>query len=363
MNPLKKSSALEKAPQNSGPKLTLVGPYVAHNFGDDLIGSVIVKHCRKLFGADVCVPSLESENCVWIGARGERLWHKDLLKSDGLVIGGGGILGQAAHSSQHRYLKTAFKASMMARARKIPYCVTGVGAGYIPDSLNRFFCQQICRSACRVGVRDLVSGQALVSMDVPESKIICGADVALCWPGIHESVTPKQNGRIGFQFDAKNYSVFQKNPYQKEISAILAKFARDRHEEILFVSNGSHETQIARGLAVPVTSLKYRNLPEFLTHFAGIRVMLSSHLHLNISAYAAGIPCFALYVQEKTKRFFEQIGHPDRSVALENATPDQVSDLLERVTEAKWKTDDSKKLMELQSQAQSLLQVPESLFR
>ena len=45
----------------------IVGPYKAHNFGDDLVGGILAKHLQQ-HGYDVSIPRLSEANSAWLGS-------------------------------------------------------------------------------------------------------------------------------------------------------------------------------------------------------------------------------------------------------------------------------------------------------
>src|SRR5690606_27259768 len=47
------------------PDIVIVGPYLLHNFGDDLIGAVLAKHMQER-GRAVAIPNLGWKNAEWL---------------------------------------------------------------------------------------------------------------------------------------------------------------------------------------------------------------------------------------------------------------------------------------------------------
>jgi len=72
-------------------------------------------------------------------------------------------------------------------------------------------------------------------------------------------------------------------------------------------------------------------------------------------AYSQRIPCFSLYVREKTKRFYDQIGHPERAIDLSTATVKDFEKLIEAAQNAEWTDRDEETLTRLQGEARTLL--------
>jgi len=148
---------------------------------------------------------------------------------------------------------------------------------------------------------------------------------------------------------------YRRNPQMPSIEKLMLDRAATNAADILFLSNSRHPTAISRRLRVPATVLTYTVLPDYLKHLQECRVVITTHLHLAVAAYAAKIPCFSLYVMEKTKRFYEQIGHPERAIDLALATPDAIQALWRQADGACWTQFDEQRLCELQCKAKSLL--------
>ena len=73
----------------------IVGPYRAHNFGDDLVGAIIARHLQSR-GYAVSIPRLGPENSAWLGSEYSETYDGQFEKADVIVVGGGGILSDTS---------------------------------------------------------------------------------------------------------------------------------------------------------------------------------------------------------------------------------------------------------------------------
>lgn len=353
------SSGVSGSPERS---VGILGPYTSHNFGDDLIGAVLARHCLGSGFSTVLVPGLGAGNCFDLGAARDPSTWSALRGADALIVGGGGILGNSGRVPSNTYLRLAAVTSATARIRGKPMCINGVGAGPLARDSSRRFCRFACRHAHFVGVRDQESFRFLQQeIGVPAGKITLGADIALLWPD-YIPAQAVSSRRLGIQFDVSRYDTAQANALRSRLEQAIAAFAAEHQAEVALVSNGMGDTGIAGQIRPLLPSLRYTRLIPFLSHLGGLRAIVTSHLHLAIAAYASRIPPFSIYVREKTKRFFSQIGRDDRAVDISTATPDQVQSILDDALAAEWTDDDEAQLQSLRSAAKRLLSQQDALL-
>ncbi|MGX1934359.1 polysaccharide pyruvyl transferase family protein [Microbacterium resistens] len=340
---------------STGTHALIVGPYRVHNFGDDLIGAVIATHLQRQ-GYRVSIPKLSAENARWLGTQYAETYDGLFESADLVVVGGGGIMSDTAGAKPGAsYLEIVARAAAQGTLAGRPLVVTGVGAGPWLRDKSRRLAQEVSSIATRVGVRDQESFEHLRQIGVDERKIVAGADIALLTSDHLRFRRRRRRGRrIGLQFDIGLFEDMRQNPHLDEIRAGVARYANDNARDVVLVSNGRHPSQMADA-APDCELLRYARLERFLPQLAGLDALMTSHLHLAITAYSQRIPSFSLYVREKTRRFYDQIGHPERAVDLRTATPDDLRRLLESMESARWTPEDEATLRRLKDQARSLL--------
>ena len=341
--------------RKSDKQALIVGPYRVHNFGDDLIGAVIAKHLQA-HGYSVSIPRLSADNARWLETQHAESYDGLFEASDLVVLGGGGIMSDTAGAKPGAsYLEIISRAVAQGALTTQPLVITGVGAGPWLRDKSRRLALEVSEIAHRVGVRDLESYEHLRGLGVDDNKIVAGADLALLASDYLRFRRRRARGRtIGLQFDISLFEDMRENPNLDAIQAAVVGFANDNVRNVVLVSNGRHRSQLAEA-APDCELLRYARLKEFLPRLAGLDVLMTSHLHLAITAYSQRIPSFSLYVREKTRRFYDQIGHPERAVDLRTATVADVDRLLESLEGAQWTSDDEARLRELKSQSRKLL--------
>lgn len=334
-------------------RAVVVGPYRVHNFGDDLVGAIIVKRLQRL-GYTVTVPKLGRENSDWLGIEHHEEYG-DLLEAAGLiVVGGGGIMSDTSGSKPGAsYLDIIARAAIRGELQGKRVVVTSVGAGPWILERSKMLAFGVSMFAEKIGVRDQESFDNLALIGVKGPKVVLGADCALL-SSEHLKFSPVKDRLYGFQFDIASFEDLHVNPRLREIADAATAYVRENAEHITLISNGKGRPQLADD--VPgINVLRYNRLEDYLPRIAGRKALFTSHLHLAITSYSQRVPTFSLYVREKTRRFYEQIGHPERAIDLSTATVDDFHRLVEEMERAKWTEHDENTLTRLQADARKLL--------
>ncbi|WP_040162913.1 polysaccharide pyruvyl transferase family protein [Microbacterium gorillae] len=331
----------------------IVGPYRAHNFGDDLVGGILAKHLQKE-GYAVTIPRLSEENSTWLGTTFSEGYGKHFETADVIVVGGGGIMSDTSGAKPGAsYLEIVARAGMDGRLAGKTVYVTSVGAGPWLVEKSKLLAYGVSLIAARVGVRDQESYDHLHGIGVGAKRLVLGADLALLTPDLLDFPTV-QTGRLGLQFDVKGFADVQGNRRLPKIVRALGSYAADHAADVVLIRNGEAKSEIAP-FAPAAERLSYRALADFLPHLAGLRALFTSHLHLAITAYSLRIPTYSLYVREKTRRFYEQIGHPERAIDLRTATVADLKRFLAAAETAVWTEDDEAALHRLKNESRKLI--------
>jgi len=331
----------------------IVGPYRAHNFGDDLVGGILAKHLQQR-GYKVTVPRLGRANSSWLGTRYAENYDGVFEAADTVVVGGGGIMSDTsgAHPGAS-YLDIVARAGMQGLLEGKPVYVTSVGAGPWVLERSRMLAFAVSLLANRVGVREQESYDHMRNLGVGEKKLVLGADLALLTPELLP-FRPAEGGKFGLQFDVNAFRDVAPNPALPEIVETVGAYARAHASDVVLLRNGKTASEIAES-APDAERLSYTTLEAFLPRLAGLRSLFTSHLHLAITSYSQRIPTYSIYVREKTRRFYEQIGHPERALDLRNATVEDTKRFLAAAESATWGDDDESTLLRLKSEARTLI--------
>lgn len=338
----------------SSKRAVVVGPYRVHNFGDDLVGAILAKHLQRA-GYAVTVPKLGQDNSEWLGIEYAEDYGDLIRKADMVVVGGGGILSDTSGSNPGAsYLDIVARAAIRGELIGKRVMVTSVGAGPWILERSKMLAFGVSLLAEKIGVREQESFAHLASIGVKGSKVVLGADCALLSSDYLDFV-PRRGRPMGFQFDVGSFEDLKRNPRLQEISEAATAYVRKYADRITLISNGRGRPQLAAS-APDAGILRYSRLDEYLGRLSGHRSVFTSHLHLAITSYSQRIPTVSLYVREKTRRFYDQIGHPERAVDLSTATVDDFNRLTAEAENAVWTNDDEDTLQRLKRDARRLLE-------
>lgn len=331
----------------------VVGPYRVHNFGDDLVGAIIAKRLQRL-DYSVTVPCLGRSNCDWLGINFTETYDGVFEDAETIVVGGGGIMSDTSGAKPGAsYLQIISTAAMRGRLTGKKVYVTSVGAGPWILEKSKMLAFGTAMIAEKIGVRDQESFDYLAGIGVEGSKVVLGSDCALLSADFLD-FKPIPNKKIGIQLDTKQFDDIHQNPDLESISEALKEYIISNEPSIMLLSNSGRKSPLAQA-APNVATLEYNNLRDFLPHLTGLKAMFTSHLHLAITSYSQRIPIFSLYVRDKTKRFYDQIGRPERAVDLKTATLTDFKRFISAAETATWTDQDEETLQKLRSKAQTLL--------
>lgn len=334
----------------------IIGPYRYHNFGDDLIGAIIAKYLQNQ-NYHVSIPLLSKENAAWLELEYSNSYEASIQRSEVIVIGGGGLLGDAGITPDDYYRELALKTASEGRSSGKRVITTGIGAGPLTLDKSKALTLRIASLSEKIGVRDRESKMFLRELGVESDKIVEGADLALLC-GQYLKFGKIHSNKIGVQFDIRSYKdITESNPGIPEIFNAVCRYVNRNYSTTILVSNGNYRSQLHNDFTSNCETLSYREFESFLPRLAGLKAIFTSHLHLSITAYSQRIPCFSLYVREKTRRFYDQIGHPERAIDLKNATVEDFGRLIREAETASWTAFDEEKLLKLQKDATRLVEI------
>lgn len=338
-------------------RAVIIGPYLIHNFGDDLIGLILAQHLQHN-NYSVTIPGLSATNARWLGLEFSTSTRSALRGADLIVNGGGGTLGETGIRPSEGHRKRMLKAALYGGLQRKSIVTTAVGAGPLTRRRGVFITRAICALSSAVGVRDDESHATLEAIGVPSHKITTGADVALLTDHLP---FPKRHSadKLGIQFDIAPYVTEANNGNEHEIQKELARYVDAHDDNVKLLRNSDHPPDLLQYTNKNIPTLQYTYMPDFLCGLVQLRCVITSHLHIAIAAYANRIPCFSLYVREKTERFYRQIERPERAMPLSGAQKDDLMSFLSEAEKAEWQPKDEEKLKELKKYSKDLLRLLE----
>lgn len=312
-------------------KVVIHGCYNNANFGDILIVDLLRRHLRKSLGISAVCPWLlgvkdgkrYSEGKGWL----------DVVSAGAGIFGGGGYF-QNNDNMLRRYLYPA----KVWQARHVPYIVVGAGAGPILTGICAERARIICELADWVYVRDNESRELILKAGVTPEKVEATADLVV---HLNADDIPFEAGsaadallgpsdaarkRLALHFPdypgarclTNSYPFYGRsaNLRMVEIVKTIAQAIKghDEEVEIFWLEFGG-----GRSTAQALRVICQEHLPQsrfvpFLDHWTAAAVLarmdgvMTSMLHVGITAWALGTPCAAYASHQKTPRFYRQVG-------------------------------------------------------
>ena len=272
-----------------------------------------------------------------------RNYKKDLKLIDCFIfISGGyfveprkpGVLSEYKHYC--RYLKPAMS---LLRCGK-PIYILGVGAGPFKNKRFSRSARKIINYASVVTVRDEESKQYCDQFGI-YNDIIVTSDTALL---IGEYLNNKKQEIPKFNIDEGRkmllFHIDSNQEVKEKISSTIApaiiRFLNDNPEYKLFLAADGvkddvlYEEYRSTFAEAHPTVLIYDNPWELTRQIERADLIVTTKLHMGIVGSALGRSVVSFpFVPQKTKRFYKQIGEPDRCVSLTDITTDKVYGMLE----------------------------------
>lgn len=284
-------------------KVAVLGHYNTDNYGDLLLAKVI-GDCIAEAGFEYVYPlGLNLQR----GTALVRLWRliRDVLTCDAAVFGGGGYFHGASgiRFLLGKYLPWLFFVTLL-RVRRKPYWILGPGVTDLNDTPSRWMVGYICRHARSIKVRDVESARIIGALPGCEGvEITC--DLVL-------SIDP-ETALSEIPADRRNLGLLHLESYfiDSERRGVIIEDLRAIKEDlagcaIFFdrISDDELNARLSRELGIPV--LPYENVDGVLQTIRNAAFVVSSKLHVCITAFLFGVPLFGVSTHTKTKRFFAQ---------------------------------------------------------
>lgn len=308
--------------------ISLHGAYENENFGDELLIAIQANWIQE-HGLNVCLPfaspvykeQIESSSASDI---------EGLKKSSHLIYTGGGYFGEPNHKQFkwgiNFYRKNHHIPSAIFKRENKKYIISGVGAGPVTNPFTRRTIVKICNSAEKVIVRDNESWSYLKGYGVNPSKLLTAADVVLTlkkedlsteilnevkvnlkrkpekfYFGIHIGVSP----------DDQNYS-----EQVKSVMNSLAQIIKERQNIVPVLIADKRNAHSTQEIAIEYMSslldfkpiiFRHSNIWNTCALLSMLDGVITTKLHIGITAYSLGTKTFGIAAHQKTRRFYNQI--------------------------------------------------------
>lgn len=299
----------------------------ASNFGDFLYGDYVARFIENNFpSAEVRFfqPSSFFKRYLRAAAGSRfRIWE-----TEALVYIPGGYFGEG-HAYRFRDVLIHFlrflPVGLLVAALKKPIAIVGIGAGPIRSPALRWPIRFIASRASVVVARDVTSVQALMEIGVPQ--VTLGSDPILASDVLDRTLPTDQTAALFEPHDARR-TVFIHYNHSIEAMRSFAGLVRggafpaDRYRIIVGsdqeLTNDAALLQEFRSLALAdVEHFIYGDPYELVDLLQRVDLVLTCKLHVGVVAamFGRSVVCAAEH-PEKSRRFYLQMGCPDRCVSV-----------------------------------------------
>ncbi|MCR6108133.1 polysaccharide pyruvyl transferase family protein [Salipaludibacillus agaradhaerens] len=352
--------------------IALHGAYENENFGDELLLAIQGKWINELINKKVILPFAADYYREQIPSS-HLVGRDSLMKSEKLVYGGGGYFGEPNHSKLkwgiNFFRKGHHKPAKIVKAANKEYIIVGVGAGPISNLLTRREVVNICNGAKHVVIRDEESYDYLLRYGVDKHKMSVAADIVLSlreddlptkyleetnklikrgegktFFGIHIGVSPED------QHYGKNITlaidslVDYVNNHAHIIPVLIAdkRHSKVQEEAISYVTERLNKEAIV---------YRHYNIWATTSLLGVLDGVVTTKLHVGITAFSLGTKTFGIAAHQKTRRFYEQIGKENYFYELKDINHPIIDDIQAFFEDAYWDENTNEKRRRLKSLA------------
>ena len=303
--------------------ISLHGSYFCNNYGDILLINIFNSWIKHEYPDCIINLPLANKNRINELPDGT-VGLINLLRSKALVYCGGGYFGEPPKNKAKWARRNFFRHAIIgiiAIIFKIPYAIIGVEFGPISTNWFRKVCICIAKHAKVIVVRNESSKHYLESNGV--EKVVASADAVLSLSSV-VSVIHESNAistiLIHINMPNKlpdNYA----SVMSKLLNAIDKTFSRYK---IFFISDGDgnyynnevceeiFNSVLRRGVDFEVVKYDgYKKLIDIINH---ADYVITSKLHVGITAAALDKRVLSLWVHNKTPRLHNQIGNANNCI-------------------------------------------------
>ncbi|WP_404466675.1 polysaccharide pyruvyl transferase family protein [Planococcus rifietoensis] len=323
--------------------IALHGSYYHHNFGDLLMLDIMTKWIKEENDLNKVFLPHASESVANVLAV-DGFGIKSLLKADALIYGGGGYLGEPPTKKYLWGLRASLRhtpASHIMKVRNKPYSIIGVGVGPLTNPVTRQSFSKMCKTANTLAVRDEESRNYLIEYGVPKKDVIQTSDMVMQLN--KKDIDPKYFLSVEKSFAAIK-STFKigihlaDNPYPEETEMIKNEIVElgKKYPNICFIllrdGVGSHPAvlhEIHRELPNSSLIFPYENHWQFSAAIGLLDMIVTTKLHVGITASALGKIAISFSAHGKTPRFYKQIKASERCIPLTEIKKGQAYEVID----------------------------------
>lgn len=301
------------------PIISVHGSYFGVNFGDILLIRLYSKWICEVYGGKVLInypianqETIKANNYTSNGSGLTGLIN--LCRSKALIYVGGGYFGEPPTNVTRwsiKHIREHIVVGIIAILFRIPIAIIGLEYGPLSNKLYRFAVLFVTKHAKTVVVRNEES-KSFLQENGFDKAIVC-PDTVLA---LSEYVKPRQsaNGNplilLHIKYIYRNLGV---------LDMLLEQICRLKDYRTLLISDNRYSYFDHPQFQIVLERLKKKGIDYELVRYSGVdnlidvinqsTFVVTTKLHVGITAAAFGKKVFSVYNHPKTKRFHRQIGN------------------------------------------------------
>ncbi|WP_130860457.1 polysaccharide pyruvyl transferase family protein [Gracilibacillus phocaeensis] len=306
--------------------ISLHGAYENENFGDELLIAIQAKWLQNE-GFEVALPFAVNVYREQINSSSDKGINA-LQNSEKLIYTGGGYFGEPNHKTIkwgiNFFRKKHHIPAKIFNKKGKEYLICGIGAGPITNLFTRIKVVQICNTAKKTIVRDIESYNYLLKYGVKEEKLSIAADVVLSLRNddLNEDVIKKVKKYINRDENKFYLGIHvgvspNDSNYSTQINCIIESLAKivNKKSVIPVLIADKRNSKVQEEALNKLVSLfkespliyRHKNIWETSALLSMLDAVITTKLHVGITAYTMGTKAFGIAAHQKTKRFYKQI--------------------------------------------------------
>ncbi len=316
------------------------GYYGFSNAGDDALLSAISTGLRECGVKKIAALSRKNVQPA-VGVKPVSRFHPvavfRAVRHAKLLISGGGSLFQDATSSKSLWYYAAI--IRLAHRAGVPVMIYGNGIGPIRRKSNRKIAAAAARRADYISVREPTSKRELISMGIPEEKILVTADPVYRTHRAADERDAEERIVVSLR-ELAGQSARQRDGAALEDAVVraLVDVCRRRSLSVrLLPMQPRYDAAISqrvcgrlREAGVEADCSAARSAEEIFGEIKSARAVLGMRLHTLIFATAAGVPTAAISYDPKVDALMDYLNLSDYALSDESPDADEIAAVLTR---------------------------------
>lgn len=297
--------------------ISLHGSYFGNNYGDILLVAIFAKWIKDICPNNIInLPLADKKKTKDLPEGTTGLLN--LIKSEALVFCGGGYFGEQPVNRSKWARRNFWRhgiVGLLAIMFHIPFAIIGVEFGPISTVWFRKVCIFIARHAKVLVVRNIESKQFLESYGVENVKL--SADAVLSLSDIVRQNGIKNTKEILLHIPGVNQNKDAFVELCKNITDYLSTTEKgytiglinDTFADI-YHSDSYHEIlEVLNNAAIPYKIYNYEGYRQLITQISAASFVVTSKLHVGITAAALNIRPLSFWLHPKSQRLHAQINN------------------------------------------------------